>query len=280
VTSDVFDASPDVVFEALKRAVAASGGSLQGADARTHTVFFKRGRSSKSVTATAGPHGTYLSGASEGLPELVAAEIGNVVRSQPLASVVPEKEALTAEFKPQGGATNKVETESALEALARDKLAYQMGVKKELRSLPGLLHESEAVVNLARGKYDHKQGLVVVTDRRVLFLSEGIARHKLEDVPYDKVSSVQSEKGVVHGGLKIFASGNRALIEDVYPKERAPEIGDYVRSRLHKAPESVVSVVPVDDPMEQIRKLGELRDAGLLTADEFEQKKQELLERI
>lgn len=154
-------------------------------------------------------------------------------------------------------------------------------------NLLGLLYEQELVVNLARGSYDGKQGLVVVTDRRVLFLSEGIGRHKLEDFPYDKVTSVQSEKGMVNGGLKIFASGNAAVIENMYPKERAPEIGDYVRSQLHKAPESVAPVAesaapvaPTADPMEQIRKLGELRDAGLLTPDEFEQKKRELLERI
>ena len=171
-------------------------------------------------------------------------------------------------------------TESRFEALAKEKLAYHLGVKKELRNLPGLLHERELVVNLARGNYDGNQGLVVVTDRRVLFLSEGVGRHKLEDSPYDKVTSVQSEKGMMRGGLKIFASGNTAVIGDVYPKERAPEIGDYVRSRLHKAPESAASVAPTVDPMEQIRKLGELRDAGVLTPEEFDQKKRELLERI
>ncbi|MFN3464745.1 MAG: SHOCT domain-containing protein [Terricaulis sp.] len=32
--------------------------------------------------------------------------------------------------------------------------------------------------------------------------------------------------------------------------------------------------------MEQIRQLGSLRDAGVLTADEFEVKKAELLKRI
>lgn len=276
----MFDSSPDVVFEALKRAVVASGGGLQGADPRTRTVFFKRGRSNQSVTVTAGSQGTFLVGSSEGLPELVAAEIERVVGSQPATSAVPANDALTTEFERQEGATEKGETESTLEALAKEKLAYQMGVKKELRNLPGLLHEREDVVNLARGKYDGKQGLVVVTDRRVLFLSEGIGRHKLEDFPYDKVTSVQSEKGMVQGGLKIFASGNTAVIEDVYPKERAPEIGDYVRSRLHKAPEPIAPVAPTNDPMEQIRKLGELRDAGVLTLEEFEQKKRELLERI
>ena len=34
------------------------------------------------------------------------------------------------------------------------------------------------------------------------------------------------------------------------------------------------------DPIEQIRRLGELRDEGLLTDDEFELKKNELLGRL
>lgn len=170
------------------------------------------------------------------------------------------------------------ETIETIEQLAKEKLAHRMGVKKELRNLPKALHDGEDVVNLARGKYDGKQGLVVVSDRRIIFLSEGIGRHKLEDFPYDKISSVQSEKGIVNGGLKIFASGNTAVIDDVYPKERAVEIGDYVRMRLQKGHDPTPAAA--DDPMEQIRKLGELRDAGVLTLEEFEAKKTDLLARL
>ena len=36
----------------------------------------------------------------------------------------------------------------------------------------------------------------------------------------------------------------------------------------------------VDDPMQQIRRLGELHDAGLITSEEFETKKAELISRI
>ena len=71
-----------------------------------------------------------------------------------------------------------------------------------------------------------------MTDRRVLFLSEGIGLYKLEDFPYDKVSSVQSEKGMVNGGLESSASGNAAVIENVYPKERAPEIRNFVAAEF------------------------------------------------
>lgn len=34
------------------------------------------------------------------------------------------------------------------------------------------------------------------------------------------------------------------------------------------------------DPFEQLRKLGELRDAGILTPEEFEAKKEQILNRM
>ena len=37
---------------------------------------------------------------------------------------------------------------------------------------------------------------------------------------------------------------------------------------------------PVPDPLEQLKVLGELRDSGVLTAEEFEQQKAELLGRL
>lgn len=40
------------------------------------------------------------------------------------------------------------------------------------------------------------------------------------------------------------------------------------------------SSAPVEDPTEQIRRLGELRDSGLLTDEEFQAKKGELLARM
>lgn len=169
--------------------------------------------------------------------------------------------------------------------LAEEKLNMKLGVRKELRKLTELLGEDEEVLNLARGQYDGKTGLVVVTDRRVLFTEQGLMRARLEDFPYDKVSSVQTGSGVVGGALTIFVSGNKAEIKDVYPKQRAREIGDYIRDRIGSSakPAATAAMPPAgatDNPMQQLKQLGELRDAGLLTPEEFETKKAELLARM
>ncbi len=159
----------------------------------------------------------------------------------------------------------------------------KLGVRKELRKLTDLLHEDEEVLNLARGQYDGKTGLLFVTNRRVVFTEQGMMRSRLEDFPYERISSVQTETGVLGGSIVIFVSGNRAEIKDVYPKDRAREVGEYIRTKIAPstsaaAPAPAATAGP--SAMEQLKQLGELRDAGVLTAEEFEAKKTELLARL
>jgi putative oligomerization/nucleic acid binding protein len=42
----------------------------------------------------------------------------------------------------------------------------------------------------------------------------------------------------------------------------------------------VASPAPTEDPLAQLEKLASLRDRGIISADEFDQKKAELMERI
>jgi hypothetical protein len=66
------------------------------------------------------------------------------------------------------------------------------------------------------------------------------------------------------------------------PLRDIPRRGAYVAASLRpgsSAP-SPVPATPQSDVMEQLRQLGSLRDAGVLTEDEFDAKKAELLRRI
>lgn len=70
----------------------------------------------------------------------------------------------------------------------------------------------------------------------------------------------------------------------MHPKQRAVEIGDYVRGRVAGGPAPAAAPAAASGPAEtvsdQLRQLGELRDAGVLTQEEFDAKKAELLARM
>jgi hypothetical protein len=48
----------------------------------------------------------------------------------------------------------------------------------------------------------------------------------------------------------------------------------------HQQPQLATTMQPPDGPLDQLKKLAELRDAGVITVDEFESKKTKLLDQV
>jgi len=83
--------------------------------------------------------------------------------------------------------------------------------------------------------------------------------------------------------IKIHASGNISEVTHVN-KGDGKRFVEEVRAALTAARGNPAPVAAVQeaspDPADQLRKLGELREAGLLTDEEFAAKKQQLLDRM
>jgi hypothetical protein len=169
-------------------------------------------------------------------------------------------------------------------AAAKGKMRVKLGAGREIKRLMNYLWEGETVDRMTTGTYGKGTGLVVLTDRRLLFVQDGIMSQTSEDFPMDKVSSVQWASGMVMGKVTIFASGNKSEITNVN-KEDGKEIVDKIRHLLSAPREQTplrpaASPPPAADPIEQLKRLGELRDAGVLTPEEFDAKKADLLGRM
>ncbi|TCC54290.1 hypothetical protein E0H73_39610 [Kribbella pittospori] len=167
-------------------------------------------------------------------------------------------------------------------------MSSKVGSRREIKKLPEYLWEGERVDLITSGTYGSGTGIVVLTDRRLFFLKDGVMSKTSEDFPLSKISSVQWSSGMLMGKIIVFASGNKAEIVNVQ-KTDGKAITDAVRARLTNGVQS--SPVPDQTPSptgaegkpdvyEQLAKLGELRNAGVLTDEEFETKKAELLSRI
>ncbi|MCW6005840.1 PH domain-containing protein [Micromonospora sp. CPCC 205371] len=169
---------------------------------------------------------------------------------------------------------------------ARSKMRIKVGAGREIKRLHEHLWEQEQVRAMTAGTYGPGTGLVVLTDRRLLFVKDGVMSKATEDFPLDKISSVQWSSGIATGTIAIFASGNKAEIKNVN-KDDGKSLTDLLRVVMtgQTATGTYGEEVPTggsspQDIFEQLRKLGELRDAGIVTPEEFEKKKAELLSRI
>lgn len=165
---------------------------------------------------------------------------------------------------------------------AAARMGWRMGGNRELKKLAGHLHGGETVRFIAQGTYEKDQGILVLTDVRLLFLFHGVMRQAKEDFPLRLISSVQTKSGIVTGEMTVFVSGNSSSISGIVKSDLEP-LADAVRQGMaaqHVAPAVAPPVASTDDPYEALRKLASLRDAGVVTEQEFEAKKQDLLGRM
>lgn len=153
--------------------------------------------------------------------------------------------------------------------------------RKEIRELPKILWEAESVLGAIQGVYKNRIGMLVATDRRLLFVDKGLMSLRIEDFPYDKITSIQYQTGWLMGEITIFASGNRAEIKQT-PKDQTRVFAETVRNRISGGQASVESqsqsVPPVNpDFLERLERLGKLREQGVLSEEEFQTQKQGIL---
>ncbi|MFV5685890.1 PH domain-containing protein [Flavobacterium sp. GB2R13] len=156
--------------------------------------------------------------------------------------------------------------------------------KIEVSELPTILMEDENIEKINSGFLDEGKGstgngLLVGTNYRVIFIDKPMFGFgiKMEDFPYDKISSVSVETGFLKGVLKIICSGNTAKINLV---TGAKEFSEFVRQKTMLKPIVHQQVNIESDILGQIEKLAELKEKGILTEEEFNEKKVILLAKL
>lgn len=155
--------------------------------------------------------------------------------------------------------------------------------KKEIKELPSILWYDENVENIIQGTYNNGNGILVATNRRLVFVDKGLLFGlKVEDFPYDKISSIQYETGILMGKLTIFTSGNKAIIDNVI-KIKVRVFGDFVRAKISAPKEKTIqpsNIVVAQQPIDiadQLERLAKLKEQGILSDEEFIQQKKKIL---
>jgi len=189
----------------------------------------------------------------------------------------------------------------AKKALALDD--RKMLHKDANKALDENLLPGEAVRVIVPGDHD---SALIGTDRRVFVFKKGLVSgaafgRKLASWDHANVTGVQLETGVASGVALVQAPGVEAT--DVSAWGRGPSSAlkaphavvlsarDFELARRgvaelrrliaeYQGPSSGHGAAGGPTVLDQLRQLGELRDAGVVTADEFEAKKAELLARL
>jgi hypothetical protein len=161
--------------------------------------------------------------------------------------------------------------------------------KKSLVLVQEHLDEGESVHVSVFGAYETKlmgndtvrNGIFVATEKRLIFFAKKFFGFDLETFPYKSVSSIEQSKGMMGRSITVFASGNKAKMKWIRTGDVA-QFTHFVNSKLGHQGQENSQATPSngDDIPSQIQKLSELKDKGILTEEEFLNKKNELLAKM
>ena len=149
------------------------------------------------------------------------------------------------------------------------------------------LEGQETVLSSILGQYETnlagndtvRSGVLIATDRRLVFYAKKLTGYDFESFPYDNLSSIEMGKNMMGHHVTFFASGNKVHVKWIDRKQDVPGFISTVRLRMKGGGGTPATAPPAaeSDVSDQIRKLSALRDEGILTDEEFQAKKAQLL---
>jgi len=146
----------------------------------------------------------------------------------------------------------------------------------------GLMNQTETS-NLMDGGWN--TWLAVATDRRLLFLDHAMLTTSVDEqvIRLDRVQAVSSSQGFVLGKISIDL-GARVLVVDNCVKEHVKiwaKMANIAIAEREEAQTAPAAAAPVEsDPIAKLKELGALKEAGILTQEEFDTTKAALLAKL
>lgn len=164
-------------------------------------------------------------------------------------------------------------------AEAAARMRWTFGGKRELKKLSEHLVDAEKVTFIAQGTYTKHQGIVVLTTERLVFVFHGFIDAIVEDFPLNAITSVGLKKGFGTGTLVVHVAGAATHIEGVVNadlKHLVDSLRAVVTARS-TTPSVAAPATAAPDTFDQLAKLADLLDRGVLTDEEFATQKAKLL---
>ncbi|MCM3783659.1 PH domain-containing protein [Neobacillus mesonae] len=158
-------------------------------------------------------------------------------------------------------------------------------IDKLLKKAQEHFQPNEVAESVVFGAYETKimnadtvrNGIIVATNSRILFYGKRTFGFDLESFPYSNISSFEYGKDLMGKKISFFASGNKVKMKWINKGDVENFINLVQEKLAKKDSKPVATEVSVSDKLKQ---LATLRDEGIITEEEFAEKKKQLLELI
>ncbi len=189
---------------------------------------------------------------------------------------------------------------------------------EEIKQIAEMLNPNEEVFVVARqsrlkpGGSAFTPNIIFGTDRRIIIKDPSMLglRENVVDIPYDMISSVRIDKGVFSSNIIFKAPGlinsgrrgkldkmmegygdNSSLADEegiitAIPKKKAEDLLEVIRNGMDKDREtygqeqpSQQQQIPSISIADELTKLANLKEKGIISDEEFQQMKQDLIKK-
>jgi hypothetical protein len=141
----------------------------------------------------------------------------------------------------------------------------------------------EGYIGKMMGGGDDRQhnGALIITDQRVAFYRKGLLGEVFQAIPLSKITSVEQKSTMGHVNLTVHTSHDDLSFKTFQKAELEAAVEAIERGRDGAGASTGRAPAPAAaDPAVALQKLKELHASGLVSDEEFESKKQEILARL
>ena len=163
---------------------------------------------------------------------------------------------------------------------------YINQTQKRMKGIERIL-QNEEIVDAVSGAVDGKilgsksklNGVLVLTSERTIFYYKKlIGGFQFEDYPLDKISSINFNTGMITSSIKIHASNNDLEMGWIPKDEKAEDFVKNVKSHMSSPKEKIPTNESKNfDVADQLKKLADLKEQGILNVEEFSAQKKKIL---
>lgn len=131
---------------------------------------------------------------------------------------------------------------------------------------------------MGKGKDTQHNGVLIVSSERVAFYKKGIFGEVIETIPLKSITSIERRSSLGHYVIEIHTSHDSLKFKS-FLKDGMQNAADAIEAGRDKY--ALTSPTGnTESPLELLKKLGELKAAGILTEEEFDAKKASLLAKV
>ncbi|PTT77965.1 MULTISPECIES: PH domain-containing protein [unclassified Chryseobacterium] len=176
------------------------------------------------------------------------------------------------------------EIKKQLESLRANLSLFTKG---EIKELPYVLDLDEKILAIIDAQFAKTTdaGILLVTAKRIISVSKAMfSPAKVNEFLNDNILEVSFVKNFVSPNIRIHTKEKTVEFESFFNKDYAEDFYHFIskiynKEEVSKASSTEENTVS-ESVLEQLEKLGQLRENGILTEEEFTSQKKKLLEKL